>query len=97
MEAWCGGLNENGPHWLICLSAWSLAGGTVWEGLGGVVLFGGGVSLELAFEVSGGFHGFVIYSVSVSCNNCGSKCELLATAPMPCLPASCQVPHPGWS
>ena len=32
------GLNEYGPNRLVCLNAWSLVGGTVWEGLGGVAL-----------------------------------------------------------
>ena len=27
--------NENGPHRRLCSNAWSLAGGTAWEGLGG--------------------------------------------------------------
>lgn len=34
----CGGLEENGSHWLIHLSAWSLDGETVWKGLEGVAL-----------------------------------------------------------
>jgi hypothetical protein len=33
---YCGGLNENGTHRLICLNAQSPLGRTVWEGLGGV-------------------------------------------------------------
>ena len=34
----CASLNENSSHMLICLNAWSLLGGTVWEGVGGVAL-----------------------------------------------------------
>jgi hypothetical protein len=34
----CGGLNENGLLGLLCSSAWSQVSGTIWEGLGGVVL-----------------------------------------------------------
>ena len=34
----CGSLNENGPHRLVYLSAWSIVGRTVLEGLGGVAL-----------------------------------------------------------
>jgi hypothetical protein len=30
--------SPQGPHRLICLSSWSLAGRTIWEGLGGVAL-----------------------------------------------------------
>jgi hypothetical protein len=33
-----GSLNENGLHRLLCLKAWPSVGGTVWEGLRGVVL-----------------------------------------------------------
>ena len=33
-----GGLNDNGPYRLICLNAWFPVGGTILEGLGGVVL-----------------------------------------------------------
>ena len=32
------GLNENDPHRLIYLNAWSPVGGTIWKGLGGVAL-----------------------------------------------------------
>ena len=32
------GLSENGLHRFICLNAWTLANGTVGEGLGGVAL-----------------------------------------------------------
>jgi hypothetical protein len=28
----CGGLNENGPHRLMCLNSWFLVSGLVWEG-----------------------------------------------------------------
>lgn len=35
----CGGLNGNGPHRLICLTAWALGSGTACEGLEGVALF----------------------------------------------------------
>ena len=35
---YCGDLSENGPHRLVRLNAWSLVGGTVWKGLGGVAL-----------------------------------------------------------
>lgn len=31
-----GGLNENCPHVLIYLNAWSPVGGSIWERLGGV-------------------------------------------------------------
>ena len=31
---WC--LNANGSHRLTCLNTWSLVGGTIWKGLGGV-------------------------------------------------------------
>lgn len=31
-------MDENGPQRLICLNAWSLVGGTVWERLGGAAL-----------------------------------------------------------
>lgn len=34
----CGGLNENDPHGLICLNAWSPLSGTVWGGLTSVAL-----------------------------------------------------------
>ena len=34
----CGGLNENDSHGLICLTAWSAASGTLWEGLRDAVL-----------------------------------------------------------
>jgi hypothetical protein len=34
----CGGLTENSPHRRMCLNAWPPVGGTVGEGLGGVVL-----------------------------------------------------------
>ena len=37
-ETWYVGLNENVLHRLICLNIWSLVGGTIWEGLGGVAL-----------------------------------------------------------
>jgi hypothetical protein len=40
------GLNENVPHRLICLNTRFLVGGTVWEGLEGVMALGVG------FEVS---------------------------------------------
>jgi hypothetical protein len=33
-----GGLNENGPHSLMCLNAWSPVGGLFGEELGGVAL-----------------------------------------------------------
>lgn len=32
----CGGSNENGPHRLIDLNAWSTVGWTIWKRLGGV-------------------------------------------------------------
>lgn len=35
---WCGNLDENSPYRLIYLNAWSLAGRTIWGGLGGVAL-----------------------------------------------------------
>lgn len=35
-ETVCGGLDENAPHRLRCLNAWSPVGGTVWVSLGGV-------------------------------------------------------------
>ena len=49
MHVWCpkkleesigsyGGMNEDEQHRLINPYSWSSAGGTVWEGLGGVVL-----------------------------------------------------------
>lgn len=47
----CGGLDENGSHRLVCLNAPFPVSGTVWEGLGGVVL-SEEVSLEVDFEVS---------------------------------------------
>jgi hypothetical protein len=34
----CGGFDETGPARLICVKAWSIVGGTVWEGLGAVAL-----------------------------------------------------------
>lgn len=37
----CGDLDENSPHRLMCLSMWSLGDGTVQEGLEGVVLLEG--------------------------------------------------------
>lgn len=33
----CDGL-KNDPYRLLCLNVWSLVGGTVWEGIGDVVL-----------------------------------------------------------
>lgn len=36
--SWCGVLNGNVCHWLICSNVWSLVSRTVWEGLGDVVL-----------------------------------------------------------
>lgn len=43
-------LNENRLHKFIYLNTWSPICGTVWEELGSLVL-GGGVSLEVDFEV----------------------------------------------
>ena len=43
---------EGGPYRLIDLNAWFPVGGTVWEGLGGVVCIRGSVSLGVGFEVS---------------------------------------------
>lgn len=34
----CGGVNETASHRPICWNIWSLVGGTVWEGLGGITL-----------------------------------------------------------
>lgn len=34
----CGGFSKNDPHRPICLNAWAIVSGTVWEGLGGVAL-----------------------------------------------------------
>ena len=48
----CCGLNENGPHRLICLNAWSPVVGTVWEGLGVVALMEKVCHWGLGFEVS---------------------------------------------
>lgn len=33
-------MNETSPHRPICLNTWSPCGGSVWEGLGGVILLG---------------------------------------------------------
>lgn len=33
---------KNGPHRLRCVNTWFPAGGTVWEGLGGIALLGKG-------------------------------------------------------
>lgn len=49
----CGSLNETGPLRFIYLNAWSLDGGTVWEGLEDVVLSkeacrGGGLEVSKA-------------------------------------------------
>jgi hypothetical protein len=46
-----GGLNDNDPLRLLCLNDWSAGGGTVWERLGGVTFFGGGVPLGTGYEV----------------------------------------------
>lgn len=35
---WCGGLNENSSHKLICQNTWSAISETIWEGLGDVSL-----------------------------------------------------------
>lgn len=43
-SATCRSLDENGPHRLICVNTWFPAGGTVWEGLGGIALLGKGVT-----------------------------------------------------
>ena len=48
----CGGLNEDGPHRLKCLSAWSPVGGTNWKGLESVDFWTGVVG----FEISKGWH-----------------------------------------
>jgi hypothetical protein len=45
-EASCGGLNENGPHILICLVSWSPVSGTLGEGLEGMALLECVASLE---------------------------------------------------
>lgn len=37
-RCWCGALNENAPHRLMCLNTWYPVSRTVWEGLGGVAL-----------------------------------------------------------
>lgn len=36
VEVWM----KNGPHRLLCVNTWFPAGGTVWEGLGGIALLG---------------------------------------------------------
>lgn len=49
-EALCGGVNENGPRG-SCLHTWLLAGGTIWEGVGGVVLLEEMCYWGVSFEV----------------------------------------------
>jgi hypothetical protein len=34
----CSDLNESAPHRPVCLHAWPLVGGSIWEGFGGVAL-----------------------------------------------------------
>lgn len=48
----CGGMNKNGSHWLIYLTAWPLVGGNVLERVGRCGLVEGSVSLGVGFEVS---------------------------------------------
>ena len=88
-----GGLNENSSHRLICLNNCSLVGRTVWEGLGGVVLWEKVHHWEGAsFEVSKAHDMFSYLSLT---HAHGSGCKLSVTASAPCLPA-CHAPcHDG--
>ena len=76
--------SETGSHWLIYLNVCSAVGGAVWEELQKCSLVGGGVSLEVGFEVSKStpcqcfFSCFLVFV---------SRFDLSATAPVPCLTA----------
>jgi hypothetical protein len=69
----CGGLNEECPHRFIWLNTWSPVYGTIWKGLRGCGLVGGGMPLGAGFEVSRAHT--IPRELSLPCG-CGSRCEL---------------------
>ena len=83
----CGGLNENGLHGLIYLNAWFTVYGTVWEGLGTWPCW-----QRCVFEVSKAHA--IPSELDVWSHDEGSRRELSANAPTPCL-LSCFSPW--WS
>lgn len=68
-------MKKNDPHRFICLNAWSLVRGTVWEELGGRALLEEGKDFEIQKPTPS----------PVSSPTCRQKFS--ATALVPCLPA----------
>ena len=84
----CGGYNEKVFHWLTELTAWSPAGGTVWEGLGGMALLEEVCHWRwvLRFQKPMLFH--LALFASLSASHLWIRCKLSATIPAPRLPAT---------
>lgn len=84
------GLNKNGLHRFMYLNTWSLAVGTGLERVRKRSSLGGGVSLEIVFEVLKCHTGPILSSVPTIC---GIGYKFLATASAPSLPACCHAPY----
>ena len=81
----CGSLNDNFFHKLICLDTWSSVGRTVWEGLGGVVLLKKLCHWRWALR----FQNSLPFRAHSPPSACGSRSELSAAAAA--VPLLCHV------